>query len=201
MTIKSLIAMRYWLQGAKWTKASAALELALKHHTGVRKDGVTPEFVHQLHVAHYVRTVHTGLIFPEETVTAAFLHDIREDYDLSDEEIRGPFGDRVADAVEAMTKVFRGVKKDPHKVFAEITANPIASVVKGADRIHNQHTCAGTFKPEKIREYIGETEEFILPMLKEARTLHFEQEPVYENLKFVLKSQVDLLRALSDETA
>lgn len=195
---KSHIALRYWLLGKGWSSASDALRLAENHHTGTRKDGVTPEISHQIHVAHYLRTMHEHLLLPEETIAAALLHDVREDYDLLDVEIRARFGDPIADAVWAMTKTFRGTKRDPETVYNEIAANPIASVVKGADRIHNQHTAHGVFSPEKIREYIAETERFILPMLHAARTHFYLQEPVYENMKFVLNSQVQLLRAVAE---
>jgi len=191
------IALRYWLLGRQWHLASEAQEFAQTYHAGTRKDGVTPEMDHQVQVAHYVRTLHEHLLYPEETIATAFLHDVREDYDVSDEEIRERFGDRVADAVAAMTKTFRGTARDPDVVFEQIAGDPIASIAKGADRIHNQHTAFGVFTAEKICDYITETEEYFLPMLRSARTRYTRQEPVYENLKFVLVSQVRLLRAVS----
>lgn len=194
---KSRIAIRYWLLGRNWHMAADALEFASTYHTGTRKDGVTPEFAHQIAIAHYVRTLHEHLLFPEATIATAFLHDVREDYDIADEEIRGRFGNQVADAVAAMTKTFRGTRSATHSVFQLIANNPIASAAKGADRIHNQHTCHGVFSPQKILEYITETEEHFLPMLHTARTRFTHQEPVYENMKFVLNSQVQLLRAVA----
>lgn len=196
--VKSRIALRYWLLGRGWHVALTALEFAQNYHTGTRKDGVTPEIGHQIQVAHYVRTLHEHLIYPEETVATAFLHDVREDYDIADEEIRDRFGMLVADAVWAMTKTFRGEKRDPTDVFAGIAEDPIASVAKGADRIHNQHTCLGVFTPQKIREYLTETKTFFLPMLRDARTRYTRQEPVYENMKFVLLSQMQMLGAAAD---
>jgi (p)ppGpp synthase/HD superfamily hydrolase len=191
------IALRYWLLGRQWHLASEALEFAHRYHVGTRKDGVTPEMDHQVQVAHYVRTLHEHPLYPEETIATAFLHDVREDYDVSDEEIRERFGDRVADAVDAMTKEFRGTARDPRVVFDQIASDPIASIAKGADRIHNQHTAFGVFTGDKIGEYITETEEYFLPMLRSARTRYTRQEPVYENMKFVLLSQIQLLRAVS----
>lgn len=114
-------------------------------------------------VAHYLPTLHNHLLHPEETIAVAFLHDIREDYDLSDDEIRGRFGGMVADAVDAMTKTFRGQDRPPEQVFERIAADPLASVAKPADRIHNQRTALGVFSSEKIRSYIDETEQWFLP--------------------------------------
>jgi (p)ppGpp synthase/HD superfamily hydrolase len=192
---KSHIALRYWLLGRDWHFAADALEYAATYHTGTRKDGVTPEYAHQIAIAQYLRTFHQMLLYPEETLAAALLHDVREDYDVADEEIRGRFGELVADAVDAMTKTFRGNKHDTAVVFQKIAHNPIASVVKGADRIHNQHTCHGVFTPTKVRAYTQETYDWIMPMLHNARTMWTQQEPIYENLKFVLTSQMQLLRA------
>jgi (p)ppGpp synthase/HD superfamily hydrolase len=192
---KSRIALRYWLLGHQWHVASEALEFAQQYHTGTRKDGITPEMAHQVQVAHYLRTLHEHLLYPEETIATALLHDVREDYDVSDEEIRERFGDRVADAVNAMTKRFRGAVREPRVVFDQIASDPIASVAKGSDRIHNQHTAFGVFSADKVRDYVAETEEYFLPMLRAARTRYTRQEPVYENMKFVLLSQMQLLRA------
>lgn len=195
--MKSRIALRYWLLGREWERASAAMRYGEAHHNGVRKDGVTPEFDHQIHIAHYLRTMHEKLLFPEDTITAAFLHDVREDYNVPYAEIESFFGERVAQAVDAMTKTFNGAKRSPESVFQAVADDPIASVVKGADRIHNQHTCVGVFTPAKINEYIAETRDYVLPMLREARTKFPTQEPVYENLKFVLTSQMQLLDAVA----
>lgn len=194
---KAHIALRYWMLGRDWHLAGSALDFAERHHTGTRKDGVTPEIAHQIQVAHYLRNLHELLMFPEESIATAFLHDVREDYDVADEEIRERFGSRVADAVDAMTKTFRGVDREPQAVFDRISADPIASVVKASDRIHNQHTAFGVFSAQKIDEYVGETETYFLPMLKAARVRFTRQEPVYENTKFVLKSQMALLRGLA----
>lgn len=198
---KREISLRYWLLGRGYFKAIEAMEFAASYHTGTRKDGVTPEFDHQISIAHYVRTFIDGLDYPEETLCVVFLHDVREDFDVTDDVIRGRWGDRVADAVEAMTKTFRGTKKDPQMVFDAIAADPIASVAKGADRVHNHQTMVGVFTIEKQKDYIAETELFFLAMLKRARRLFARQEPVYENIKHMLTSQIALIKAIHAASA
>jgi hypothetical protein len=44
--------------------------------------------------------------------------------------------------------------------------------------------------------YIEETEEYIIPMLKKARRKFIEQESVYENIKHVLLSQIELIKII-----
>jgi (p)ppGpp synthase/HD superfamily hydrolase len=193
---KREISLRYWLQGGQYFKALHALEWAKRYHTGVRKDGVTPEIDHQISIAHYVRTLHTSLLHVEDTLITVLLHDVREDYGVSDQEVEREFGTRVARAVDAVTKTFRGEKRDAQTLFDRMAQDPIASVVKGADRIHNLNSMVGVFSPEKQQAYVQEAEQFFFPMLKQARRLHPQQEPVYENLKHMMRSQVALIKAM-----
>lgn len=198
---KQKLALRYWLLGRGFTDASKALDFAEAYHRGTRKDGRTPEFSHQISIVSHLRTLLPHLLFPEETLTAAFLHDVREDYDVADAEIRDPFGDRVADAVDAVTKTFRGVRRDDAELFKRIAGDPLASVLKPADRTHNQNSMVGVFTGAKMAAYATETTELFLPMIKVARRTFPEQEPAYENLKLMLVSQLSFIAALTGETA
>ena len=192
---KQRIAIRYWMLGAGFNRAAEAMDFAENHHSGRRKGG-DPEFSHQVAIVSWLRSVSAALLYREDTMIAAFLHDVREDYSVEDEAIRARWGDRVADAVDALTKEFRGQRRDEGAVFDAIGADPIASVVKPGDRIHNQGTMLGAFTPTKIDAYLEETEAYILPMLKVARRRFPAQDAVYENAKLTLTSQVGLLRAV-----
>lgn len=195
---KRRMTMRHFLRGADYWKALEAMDLASKHHVGLRKDGVTPEFDHQLCIAHYLSSLRKVLVHPEETLCVAFLHDVREDYGVADEEIRGPFGPVVADGVARMTKTFRGVKADPAVLFDEMSRCPVASIAKAADRIHNFQSMVGVFTPDKQRAYIAECREFFLPMISKARERFRKQDDAYVNAKHLLKSQMALIQASLD---
>lgn len=192
---KLMISMRYWLLGREYYNAIDAMEFALQFHTGFRKDGVTPEFEHQVNIAHYVRTL-SGVMYPEETLSTVFLHDVREDYGVEDSEIRNRFGNMVADAVDAMTKEFRGVRRSEEHVFATIANNPIASIAKGGDRIHNLNSMVGVFSTEKQKAYVDEAKTYFFPMLKTARRQFPKQEAAYENIKHMLTTQITLVEAI-----
>jgi (p)ppGpp synthase/HD superfamily hydrolase len=195
---KQLIALRYWLLGSGFVNALAALEFAAGFHTGLRKDGRTPEFAHQVAITHHVRTLVPHLADPETALCAALLHDVREDYDVAFSEIADRFGSAVARSVDALTKEFAGVKRPPEAVFAAIAEDPSASVVKPADRVNNQLTALGVFSTPKLSDYVAETVEWFLPMIRRARRLHPTQEAAYENLKLVLEVQVEALSAVVD---
>ena len=87
---KMRIALRYWLYGKGYKKASCAMEFARMYHTGTRKDGTTPEFHHQISVASYIRTL-SGIRDLEATLSVALLHDVVEDYGVSLFDIENKF--------------------------------------------------------------------------------------------------------------
>lgn len=188
---KLRISLRYFLLGKEFYRAADALEFGATYHTGLRKDGITPEFQHQIEITHYLRTLSCSLMFPEDTLTASILHDVTEDYGVLSSVIAERFGNEVAVAVNLLDK--NG--KDPDVYFKGIANSPIASVVKGGDRMHNIQTMIGVFTPEKQAKYIKEVEDYFLPMLKTARRNFVRQESAYENIKHVLNSQIELLKA------
>lgn len=197
---KRKLVLRQQLIGAKMFDALIAMEFADSHHNGLRKDGITPEFDHQISIALYALTLPT-ILYPEETMATIMLHDVREDKDITELEILSLFSNtdkarRIADAVDAMTKVVRGVKRDEVELFAEMADDPVASIAKGCDRIHNLQSMVGVFSKEKQAQYIEEAKTLFLPMLKTARRNFPFQVTAYENIKFVLKSQMELISAV-----
>ena len=200
---KKLLTLRQQLIGAKMFHALSALEFAIKYHTGMRKDGVTPEFQHQVEIALFALTL-PDLMYREEVIATILLHDVREDYNITDREIRDlffqdtEFAARVARAVENMTKEFRGTKKDEVELFNAMSEDPIASIAKGCDRMHNLQSMVGVFKLEKQKEYIKEVYELFFPMLKKARRLFPYQVTAYENIKHILESQIQLIQAIHE---
>jgi (p)ppGpp synthase/HD superfamily hydrolase len=125
-------------------------------------------------------------------LTAGVLHDTREDYPQATTEIEQNFNPRVVYAVELLDK--NG--KEPSFYFSQIAKDPIASIVKGADRTHNIQSMIGVFTPEKQIRYVTEAEEYFLPMLKTARRKFPQQEPAYENIKHLLNTQIELIKEI-----
>ena len=188
---KQKIAIRAWMEGRGFHIAIKAMNFAEKHHTGTRKDG-QPEFSHQVSQACYARTMERYMLHPEAVLAVIFLHDVMEDYGVSYETLVEMFGTQIAIAVVKMSKVI-GKHKTPNLYYYNtLVTCPIASIAKGFDRVHNLLTMVGGFSPEKQREYLDETMEFVVPMLKEARRTHVAQEPIYENIKFVMTNQTTL---------
>lgn len=204
---KKALTLRQYLAGAGHNDASyndalIAMEFASRHHTGFRKDGTTPEFDHQVSIALFATTL-PNLTYRAEVITTIFYHDLREDYHITEAEIRAKhplaskdFLDRVCRAVENMTKEWRGVKKDEVQLFNAMADDPVASISKGCDRIHNFQSMVGVFKLSKQKEYIAEGKRLFLPMLKTARKQFTHQALAYENIKHMLLSQIELIEAM-----
>lgn len=187
---KLKVALYYFLLGKGYYNAVDAFTFASGYHTSTRKDGITPEFQHQLEIAHFLCTLLPSFIYPEETICAALLHDVTEDYDIAHKIITTRFGEHVGQSVYLLDK--NGKTLDNY--FQGLADDPIASLVKGADRVHNVQTMVGVFSPEKQMKYIVEVEEHFLPMLKKARRTFAQQQPAYENIKTMLRSQVQLVQ-------
>lgn len=198
---KSLIANRYWMLGRGMHMAINALSFAEHFHGGTRKDGKTPEFSHQIAICSYLRTLEHHLDQPEITLAVSLLHDVCEDYDVGFVEIAAKFGSDVDRAVQLLTKKHRGKKLDAATYYGGLAENNVASVVKGADRIHNIQSMVGVFSLEKQKLYMEETRDHVIPMLKLARKQFSTQDSVYENEKLILHSQLDLYQAMHQATA
>lgn len=194
--LKQLAVTRGWLDGKGYYLAFDALELVRSMEKGTRKDGCTPKFHHQLSVARLLMTLAPHFLYPQETIAAAFLHDLLEDHGdvWTREMLAERFGVRIADAVWNLSKKSNGMVKAYDRYFADMGTCPIASLVKLADRAHNLQTMVGVFTYEKQAKYVAEVDEWFCPMIKRARRLFPRQYPAYENLKITLLNQCDLIR-------
>lgn len=185
-----------WLHHRGWFNAIRALHFAEEYHCGLRKDGVTPEFSHQIRISLYLTTLTPYFHQGEEVIITGLLHDVCEDYDVTFEEIETYFGSAARNSVAAMTKEYQGERFPVECVAGLQASDPIASVGKGADRIHNQSTAVGVFSAAKIEEYVGETRTYILPMLATAQNNFPHLGGAYRNIRTVLLSQASALESL-----
>lgn len=103
-----------------------AMLLAEQYHAGQYDKNGAPYIFHVYDVA---RGVHT-----EDEICVAFLHDILEDTDCSEDILRQHFPDRIVEAVKVMTHS----KKDSYvEYIAKVKTNPIARHVKLSDIRNN----------------------------------------------------------------
>lgn len=198
---KLFISMQYFLLGIKvhnpvYQVAYDALMFGVEYHTGVRKDGITPEYQHQLEIGHHVRTLLPSLLYPAETLAACFLHDTDEDYNVGRKKLE-QFGRRVVHSVLLLNKYDEDGKLKPVDVYYSAMAlDPIASIVKPVDNGNNQSTMEPVFKHKKQFEYSHNIKHRSWPMIRAARKNFPEQEAAYENLKLLLRIQYNGVQAM-----
>jgi GTP pyrophosphokinase len=105
------------------------------------------------------------------TVAAAMLHDVPEDTERTNEDIRREFGDEIARLVEGVTKLsqFSGKSSDERqaenirKMFLAMADDLRVVVIKLADRLHNMRTL-GALPPEKQTRIAKQTMEIYAPL-------------------------------------
>jgi GTP pyrophosphokinase len=84
----------------------------------------------------------------EQTIAAALLHDVVEDTDVELEELRGEFGDEVAQLVDGVTKLTRvhfqsrehAQAENYRKMVVAMAQDVRVILIKLADRLHNLRT-------------------------------------------------------------
>lgn len=199
---KLLISARYWLLGmsegdTEYFKVIEALEMGLSHHDGYRNGG-DPEFIHQLQIFHYLRTMHKHIKNPKTVYKLVFLHDALEDPNqktkkfILPHDINVQFGHEFLMKLMLMSKEVLG-QKNPDYSLDAIFEDEDTSLAKGGDRVDNVTSMIGVFKRSRLERYVKETAEEFLPRLKTARRKFPAQEPIYEAMKMFLINQLQLI--------
>lgn len=207
---KRRLVLRTDLRARRYWRALDAMALAEQYHVGTRKDGVTPEFDHQVTIALYVLTLAIPEEALEDLLCIILLHDIVEDYSDPQKVPAGlppmtiailheKFGPVVSHNVELLSKVKNGIIKEGSYYFAQITTSWMAILVKLCDRMHNLSTMHGVFTRAKQIEYIREAVEDIIPLARYGSRHYGRYSAAFENVKFVMRLLVSLLDKLNAE--
>ena len=172
------------------TLSHRALEFATAaHHGQERKYGAGPYITHPIEVAEIVGTVTDD----EITIAAAFLHDVVEDCDVSEQQIRDAFGADVAAVVRFVTGL--ATKADgPRHVRKAIDRDHYArgcsraQTVKVADIISNLRSVVAR-DPEFAQVYVAEKADLIPVLTKAHPALLDEARRIIEGATAELTAQ------------
>lgn len=142
----------------------AFLFAARWHARGYRKSGL-PFIVHPLEAAKIAVEMGCG---DTAVVVALLLHDVLEETDCTQEEIRSAFGSEVSNMVNGLTRYREGMGKLEERASLEKTiefSQEDLGVIfaKFCDRLHNMRTL-GSMDPDKQIEIAQETMELYAPM-------------------------------------
>ena len=121
-----------------------AYNYANNHHGDQCRRSGEPYIIHPLNVAYILADI--GL--DDSTVCAALLHDVVEDTEVTDVDIRKEFGIEIAEMVEGVTKLgtmqFASIEEqqveDYRKMFLAMGKDIRVILIKLADRLHNMRT-------------------------------------------------------------
>lgn len=123
----------------------------------------------------------------DDLLAACLAHDMAEDADMKPEDL--PAGETVRAAVRLVSKNL--VKWSPNweeQYYDAIRKNPLASMVKLLDRVHNVAGMADYYSREKMTEYIRETDRYYPELLKTVKKV-----PEWNNAAWLLRYQLNTM--------
>jgi len=165
-TVEEIIALIPDIKEKDKTLIKKAYSFAQKAHEGqVRKSG-DPYFTH---VANTAKNL-ADLGMRARTISAGLLHDVLEDADITEEELRKEFGDDIVEMVKGVTKLgtvkYKGMERNVEnlrKFFISVAKDLRVLVIKLADRLHNMETLDHV-RPDKQKRIALETLEIYAPL-------------------------------------
>lgn len=121
-----------------------AYNYAFNHHGDQLRKSGEPYIIHPLNVAYILADI--GL--DDNTICAALLHDVVEDTEVTEAEIKNEFGEEINYLVAGVTKLsnisFASVEEqqveDYRKMFLAMGKDIRVIIIKLADRLHNMRT-------------------------------------------------------------
>ena len=144
-----------------------AYELANAAHGGQKRASGEDYIIHPLCVAKIL----TELQIDSTTITAALLHDVVEDTDVTIEDIEKMFNKDVALLVDGVTKLgqikFSSLEEQQaenlRKMLLAMSKDVRVMIIKLCDRLHNMRTAQG-WKPQKQLDKAKETMDIYAPI-------------------------------------
>ncbi len=183
-----------------------AFSLAKKAHSGTRRKSGEPYIVHPLAVALIaVQEVGLGPI----AVVCALLHDVVEDTDITLDQIRTIFGDRVAVIVDGVTKIedvfiMQSTEskqaENYRKILLSMCNDAYVIFLKLCDRLHNMRTL-GSMKDTKKLAISSETQYLYIPLAHRLGLYSIKTELEELVMKYTNPEKYNEIAALINKTA
>lgn len=179
--------LRGFCTGANMASSIRALQFARNKHKGqLRKDG-QPYIVHPLSLGCMLAALD---IRDDNLMSVALLHDVVEDCSIDIESL--PFNDIIKTGVKYMTVTkFNNEDKATTKkrYFKELLESKEAVVVKALDRLNNLGDMEGALSEAAIIKNIKETNELLLPILREAKEIY----PELSNVLYLIREMIKMV--------
>src|SRR5947209_854469 len=157
------------MSGNDLALVTRAYSVAAEAHGSVTRKSGEPYITHPVAVA----TILAEMQLDAETLAAALLHDVPEDTDVTLDDVRDMFGDRVARLVDGVTKLKRiewvsdredvARAESLRKMFLAMADDVRVVLIKLADRLHNMRTIDAMPRPKQLAT-AQETMEIYAPL-------------------------------------
>ncbi len=186
-----------------------AYQKAETAHAGqVRKSG-EPYFTHCVAVAHIL----AEMKLDAEAISAALMHDLVEDTNISVEELRNEFGKNVAQIVDGVSKLKNlPIKVDANKkgkvadkeleyvrkMLLAMNDDVRVVLVKLADRLHNMRTLH-YMSPEKQQQKAQETLDIFAPLANRLGIWQIKWELEDLSFRYLMPEKFKAIAAAVDE--
>jgi GTP pyrophosphokinase len=156
-----------YLKPEDLTQLESAYDFSKRAHEGQYRKSGEPYISHPLAVADILAQWHLD----PQALTAALLHDVTEDTELTKTDISRNFGDRVAQLVDGVSKLDkiefesqeRAQAENFRKMLLAMAQDVRVILIKLADRLHNMRT-HDAVEPAKRRRIARETVEIYAPI-------------------------------------
>ncbi len=179
-------------KGAKLPLTLKAITFATKIYKGEKRDNGDDYIKHPLEVC---RRLINNRVIDDEMLAAAMLHDAIEDKRATKEEIEDFFNKGVAYLVDLLSK--KGCES-LEEYYKRISTDIRSITIKSVDRVCNVSDMVEIFSTERLKKYVKETEEYILPMMKRARREYLGYSDtmvsIRDNINAVLKPVNEVIR-------
>ncbi|MDD3390201.1 MAG: bifunctional (p)ppGpp synthetase/guanosine-3',5'-bis(diphosphate) 3'-pyrophosphohydrolase [Synergistaceae bacterium] len=157
----------HYLSREELMQLGEALVLAGAAHKEQKRSTGDPYIVHSINVASILAEMQLDAV----TLSAALLHDVLEDTDITLEKLRSTFGAEVATLVDGVTKLgklpFKSFEdyqaENLRKMFIVMAKDIRVVLIKLADRLHNMRTL-GVLRKDKQMRIARETLEIYAPL-------------------------------------
>lgn len=165
-TIEDIISLKPNIKEEDKDLIEKAYNFAKKAHNGQLRKSGEPYFTHVANTALNLAELEMSPI----VITAGLLHDVLEDAEITENELKKEFGDEIVNLIEGVTKLgkvkYKGVERNVEnlrKFFISIAKDLRVLVIKLADRLHNIETLEYV-RPDKQKRIALETLEIYAPL-------------------------------------
>ena len=154
-----------------------AYNLAEEKHRNQKRGSGGPYIIHPLNVAYIL----AGIGLDDNTICAALLHDVVEDTDVTQNDLKEMFGDEISNMVAGVTKLstlqFATVEETQvenyRRMFLAMGKDIRVILIKLADRLHNMRTLSFLKRDRQIAN-AKETLELYAPLANRLRFVFYK---------------------------